>query len=89
MLSRADQRLKQNHEDVPLPAHLQELYLSVKDIGLILSQKIIRSIAYPASKQLSTLLRRGHLPREVDGAIEFWRFKGLCSERLYALSTSV
>ena len=27
------------------------------------------------SKQLSTLLRHGHLPREDDGAIEFWRFK--------------
>ena len=25
------------------------------------------------SKQLSTLLRHGHLPREDDGAIEFWR----------------
>ena len=33
------------------------------------------SIAYPVSKQLSTLLRRGHLPREDDGAIEFWRLK--------------
>ena len=32
-------------------------------------------IAYPVSKQLSTLLRHGHLPREDDGAIEFWRFK--------------
>ena len=32
------------------------------------------SIAYPVSKQLSTLLRHGHLPREEeDGAIEFWR----------------
>ena len=31
-------------------------------------------IAYPVSKQLSTLLH-GHLPREEDGAIEFWRFK--------------
>ena len=31
------------------------------------------SIAYPVSKQLSTLLRQGHLPREEDGAIEFWR----------------
>ena len=29
------------------------------------------SIAYPVSKQLSTL-RHGHLPREEDGAIEFW-----------------
>ena len=33
------------------------------------------SIAYPGSKQLSTLLRHGHLPREEDGAIEFWRLK--------------
>ena len=39
---RADQRPKQNHEDVLLPAHLQELYLSVKDLGLVLSQRIIR-----------------------------------------------
>ena len=27
------------------------------------------------SKQLSTLLRHGHLPREEDEAIEFWRIK--------------
>ena len=33
---------KQNHKDVLLPAHLQELYLSVKELGLILSKKIIR-----------------------------------------------
>ena len=33
------------------------------------------SIAYSVSKQLSTLLRRGHQPREDDGAIEFWRLK--------------
>ena len=39
--SRADQRLKQNHEDLPLLAHLQELYLSVKDYGL-LSQELDR-----------------------------------------------
>ena len=32
-------------------------------------------IAYPVSKQLSTLLRHGHLSREDDGAIEFWRIK--------------
>ena len=32
-------------------------------------------IACPVSKQLSTLLRHGHLPREEDGAIEFWRPK--------------
>ena len=32
-------------------------------------------IAYPVSKQLSTLLRHCHLLREEDGAIEFWRLK--------------
>ena len=32
-------------------------------------------IAYPVSTQLSTLFRHGHLPREEDGAIEFWRYK--------------
>ena len=32
-------------------------------------------VAYPVSKQLSTLLRHGHLPREDDGTIEFWRLK--------------
>ena len=31
--------------------------------------------ASPVSKQLSTLLRHGDLPREEDGAIEFWRLK--------------
>ena len=34
------------------------------------------SIAYSVSKQLSTLFLHGHLPREEDGAIEFWRLKG-------------
>ena len=38
-------------------------------------------IVHPVSKQLSTLLRHGHLPREDDGAIEFWRLKGVSSER--------
>ena len=32
-------------------------------------------VDYPMSKQLSTLLRHGHLPREENGAIEFWRLK--------------
>ena len=32
-------------------------------------------IAYTVSKPLSTLIRHGDLPREEDGAIEFWRLK--------------
>ena len=40
LLLQADQRLKQNHEDLPLLAHLQELYLFVKEYGLILIQEL-------------------------------------------------
>ena len=46
-------------------------------------------IAYSVSKQLSTLLRHGHLPREVDGAIEFWRSKDYLRNELGILSTLV
>ena len=31
--------------------------------------------AFPVAKIMNTLLRHGHLPREEDGAIEFWRLK--------------
>ena len=31
--------------------------------------------AYPVAKRINTLLRHGRLPREKDGAIEFWRLK--------------
>ena len=34
-------------------------------------------VDYPVSKQLSALLRHGHLPREDDGAIEFWRIRNI------------
>ena len=40
------------------------------------------SIDYPVSKQLRTLLRHGHLPREDDGAIEILEIKRLSSERI-------
>ena len=40
-----------------------------------IEQEDYSPVAYPVSKQLSTLLRLGHLPREDDGAIEFWRLK--------------
>ena len=42
LLLRAVQKVKQDHEDVLLLAHPQELYLSVKDLGVILSQELIR-----------------------------------------------
>ena len=42
LLLRADQRLKQNHKDVLLPAHPHKLYLLEKELGQILNHKIIR-----------------------------------------------
>ena len=46
-------------------------------------------IAYPVSKRLSTLLRHGDLPREEDGAIEFWRLKDCLRYEFCAISTFV
>ena len=42
LLLQADQRPKQNHKDVLLPAHPQKLYLLEKEIGPISNHKIIR-----------------------------------------------
>ena len=89
LLLQADQRLKQNHEELPLPAHLQELYLSVKDLGLILSQKRVRLSSYPVSKQTeysssswSITSRR----RWCDWILEI---KRLSSEQIWELSALV
>ena len=40
LLLRADQKLKQNREDLPLLTHIQELYLFVKEYGLILNREL-------------------------------------------------
>ena len=45
-------------------------------------------IVSPMSKQLSTLLR-GHLPREDDGAIQFWRIKMIFGTSLSTLNTGL
>ena len=56
LLLRADQRLKQNQEDLSLLAHLQELYLFVKDFGLILSQELDRLSLTQCQKRLSKVV---------------------------------
>ena len=43
-------------------------------------------IANSVSKQLSTVLRHGHLRREEDGAIEFWRLKIIIETNLNTLN---
>ena len=68
LLLRADQRLKQNQGDVFLPPYPQELYPLGKELGPILSQKIIRP-------SLIQCRNNGDPHREEDGAIEFWRLK--------------
>ena len=74
LLLRADQRVKQNHKDVFLPAHPQKLYPFGERTWTDIEPEDYSPFAYPVSKQLSALLRHGDLPREDDGAIEFWRF---------------
>ena len=76
VLLRADRRLKQDHEDVFLLAHLQELFLLGKERiwnGVEPGEYSISD--YEVSKKLIRLLCRGSLPRENDGATEFWRMK--------------
>ena len=68
-------RLKQNQEDLLLFAHLQELYLFVKEYGLKLNQELNSIKRTQWQKRLITFLRRGQLHGEADGAIEFWRLK--------------
>ena len=71
----ADQRLKQNHEDLSLLAHLQELYLIRERKWSDIEPGTQSNQAYPVTKGLTAPLRHGQLPREEDGAIEFWRLK--------------
>ena len=43
---------------------------------------------YPVSKKLINLLRHGSLPRDNDGAIEFWRIKGYLQDHLVFCQTN-
>ena len=47
----------------------------MKEYGLILNQELNPIKRTQGQKRLNTLLRHGQLPREEDGAIEFWRLK--------------
>ena len=40
LLLRADERPKQNQEDLPLLVHLQEFFLFEKEYGFILNQEL-------------------------------------------------
>ena len=75
LLLRADQRPKQNYKDVLLASSSTRTVPINERYWTDIEPENYSSIAYPVSKQLSTLLRHGDLPREEDGAFEFWRTK--------------
>ena len=75
LLLRADQKLKQNHKDVFLPSSSTKTVPIGERTWTDIEPQDYSSIDYPMSKQLITLLRHSNLPREDDGAIEFWRLK--------------
>ena len=57
----ADPRLKQNQEDLQLLAHLQGLYLFLKEHGLILNQDLNSIKLTQWQKRINTLLPHGEL----------------------------
>ena len=73
LLFRAEIRRNHNHKDIIMSVHPQELYPSGEESGLV-EPGDYSPVAYSLCKQLSTLLRHGHLPQE-DGAIEFLESK--------------
>ena len=73
VLLQADQRLKQNHKDVLLPAHPQKTIPIGERTWTDIEPQDYSLADYSVSKKLINLLRHGSLPREDDGAIEFWR----------------
>ena len=69
---RADQRLKQNHKDISASSSTKTILIGERTWTDIEPQDY-SPIDYSVSKKLINLLRHGSLPREDDGAIEFWR----------------
>ena len=80
VLLQADQRLKQKPQRRTLasPSTRTLLIGERKWTDVEPERFFANRLQSVKSKQLSTLLRHGRLPREDDGAIEFWR---ISSER--------
>ena len=69
----ADQRPKQNHKDENLSAVPQESYKLGERTWTDVEPGKYSLSDFAVSKKLIHRLRHGNLPREIDGAIEFWR----------------
>ena len=75
LLLQADQRLKQNSRRRTSACSSTRTLPVCERFWTDIERGTYSNIAFPVSKRLTTLLRHGHLPREEDGAIEFWRLK--------------
>ena len=76
VLLQADQRPKQNHKDVLLPTHPQELLLVGERIWTwCWARRLFAQSITQCRRNWVNLLRHGSLLREDDGAIVFWRLK--------------
>ena len=73
LLLRADQRPKQNPRRRTSACSCTRTVPICERSWTDIEPETYSLIDYPVSKRLSTLLHHGHLPREEDGAIEFWR----------------
>ena len=58
-----------------MPADPQELYLLGKELGPMLNQENIQSPILKCRRNILLFFRHGSLPRDNDGAIEFWGLK--------------
>ena len=67
-------KAKAKPKDVLLPANPEELTHRGKKVDWCWARRLFSS-RLPSVKTLSTLLCRGHLSLQDDGAIEFWRIK--------------
>ena len=74
VLLQARQRLKQNHKDDSARSSTTTIPIGERTWTDIEPQEYSLS-DYSVLKKLINLLRHGSLPREDDGAIEFWRLK--------------
>ena len=75
LLLRADPKVKQNQEDLPLLCSSTRIVHIRERIWIDIEPGAQFDQAHPVAKRMNTLLRHGELPREEDGAIEFWRLK--------------
>ena len=88
VILQADQRPKQNHRRYSASSSTRTILVGERTWTDVEPGKYSLS-DYPVSKKLIHLLRHGSLPRDNDGAIEFWRNKRSSTGSFCVLSSLV